>query len=531
MAAVEQLSEEILQSQSPGLSNSVDLRIQLADRLEKLHGLASFTSSNSKMSLLSQNARRRLCSDAEMVAAAIDIWEYQNDFLAHSLRRESAIDPLSASIKITLESLPEIAGWEGDLVRLFFRRHLHLLTDVLARLQSNVDQGGGIAEQTSGLIRVNHILLSTFQAAFRYRSEASHLHHLDLAHISFEAWTCKSSNIHTLQQQFQHTVELLRDRKRHLGASMDQDFTEEMEGEETASQQQTLRGQLCDLASCTLDVFEERLAYLQAAGVGNSSLEREERMLQEEFRLARSQIILSLVDIGRSDRSFHLAEKHKDFRVLTQLCCSLKGSKQAIRIRSYLEKYKRAFAFGLYNYYIQEGMLTKLLEEEEEYHDLLSEFLQSKEEYNRIAWLHDLNLKQYGQASARLQFESNEERQHVQSKKVMLSLSKLSYVAQLQEEDVASVAEQQQIELVDDQLDIINVHQKIREDLQGHTAQRQSTDLDEALNAVTEVLGESSPALKMVREMRRWQNNCCSCISNSPSFSLASCIALLQRGL
>ncbi|UZJ52508.1 hypothetical protein CBS101457_001828 [Exobasidium rhododendri] len=491
LAAVEQLSEEIVLSQSPGLSTSVDLRIQLANRLEKLHGLATFVASSSKMSLLSPNARRKICSDAELLAAAIDVWESQNDFLGQGIRRETSEDPLYTSINTTMQSLPQ-EEWEGDLVRMFFRKQLYHFNEVLANLHGNLDQEGESMERTACLIRVNHILLSTFQAAFRYRVETVSLYHLDPTHTSFEAWTCKLSNIHSLRQAFQATFDFLQDRKRFGALTQGKNA----DGVETASQQQTLKGQLCDLASCTLDVFEERLAFLQAAGAGNPSLDKEGLLLQEEFRQARSQVILSLVDIGRSDRSFYLAEKHRDFHVLTRLCShSLKGSKQTTQIRAYLEKYKKPFAFELYDFYLQEGNLAELLEEHEEYHDLLSEFLSSKEEYNRIAWLHNLTLKQWAQASQRLQTEAIREVQHVQSKKLMLSLSKLSYVAHLQEHDIASVREQQNIELFDDQLDIINVHEKIREDLQGHTVEEQTNDLGETLQGKTEVLCESSPAL------------------------------------
>jgi nuclear pore complex protein Nup133 len=337
---------------------------------------------------------------------------------------------------------------------------------------------------------------SIFQAADRYRSETSSLYHLDFDHISFDAWTCQMSNIKLLQRQFQMSLDVLQDRK---VSSLDQMGAREDRADENASQQQMLRGQLCDLAKCILDLYEERVAFLQVAGGTNPALEKEGLLLQEDFRSARSNVILSLVDVNRADRAFVLAEKHKDFHVLTLLCSSLKGNARVIRIRSYLDKYQHAFAFELYEHYIQTGAIAKLLDEEEDYHPLLSEFLQSNEGYNRIAWLHEINLKQWGQASQRLQEEANSEARRIQDKKLMLSLCKLSYVAQLREQDVASIVEQERIEVVDDQLDIINVHQKIREELRGNTAQRLQVDFEDALEASTEILGETSPAFKEVR--------------------------------
>lgn len=285
------------------------------------------------------------------------------------------------------------------------------------------------------------------------------------------------------------------------------DLDETVDDIQELPQEDTLRGQLCDLAACALDLFEERLNYLQVAEGANPALERENRLLQEEYIAARSQIILSLVTCDRSDRAFYLAEKHKDYQVLTTLCSTLHGTAQDSRIRSYLDKYGASFAFELYQYYIREGQLTKLLEVEEEYHNLLGSFLKTREEYNRLAWIHDINLNQWINASDRLQIEANQETSSVESKKVILSLRKLTFVAQLNEEDVASAMGQEKIELIDDQLDIVNVQNKLRETLQSITAgQRDATDLTSALEATTEILAETSPAFKQVSRSLRTQD-------------------------
>lgn len=162
MTAVQQLSQEIVESQSSGLSKSVDLRVQLADRLEKLHGLICLIAANGKFSLLSQNVLRQLCSDAEVVAAAIDIWDYYSTSVSASLRQEgAATDPLAAAIRATLEAIPNL-GWQGDVVRFFFRHHLSHLNDVLARLSNPLEllESSSSAERSrASLIKVNHIVL------------------------------------------------------------------------------------------------------------------------------------------------------------------------------------------------------------------------------------------------------------------------------------------------------------------------------------------------------------------------------------
>lgn len=159
MAAVEQLSQEIVQSQSLDLSNSGEMRVQLADRLEKLHGLASFLAASGKLSLLSQNVLRRLSSDAELVAAAIDIWDYYCTALDDGISLEGSLDPLANAVRDLVEATPHL-DWKGDLIRSFFRRHLQLLNQVLARLSDYTEaETTATTNPRAALISLNHIFL------------------------------------------------------------------------------------------------------------------------------------------------------------------------------------------------------------------------------------------------------------------------------------------------------------------------------------------------------------------------------------
>lgn len=56
IAAAEHLSDDILQSTLPSLNTALDMRIQLATRLEKLHSLAVFLASNGRLGMVSGSA-------------------------------------------------------------------------------------------------------------------------------------------------------------------------------------------------------------------------------------------------------------------------------------------------------------------------------------------------------------------------------------------------------------------------------------------------------------------------------------------
>jgi len=55
-----------------------EIRPQLQDRLQRLKELMRYIHHNGGLSLLPQYTRRSLCSHAEKVKSAIELWDYQN---------------------------------------------------------------------------------------------------------------------------------------------------------------------------------------------------------------------------------------------------------------------------------------------------------------------------------------------------------------------------------------------------------------------------------------------------------------------
>ncbi|MCO5565515.1 hypothetical protein L7F22_019189 [Adiantum nelumboides] len=468
IAAAEQLSDDIVRSESPSLTNTLDTKLQLANRLERLHSLAAFLSLNGMMGLMTQNSLRRLCADAQLIASAIDLWNYVDELMSTPVRLQNVGNPLADAVKDVCRDADD----DDDVLRHFFRFELRELNAVLNRVHELAQQSAsqGISRLSATVCETNRILLTTYQAASRYQNETANLYHLDFSSIAFEAWTCTANNVKILRESLSGTVSLIKDRTRQLGNTIDQEIRElsleTLTPEEYEKHlQSTLKGQLYELASHTLDAYKERLSYLRLAGSSHPSLEREYATLQEEYNAERRNFLLPLRSIGRGDRAFNLAEQHQDFETLTELCCSLPKEQRVARIRLYLDKYGQAFAGALYTYYAQKGEMQTLLAQDDSFNGLLREFLDANPSLNRVAWLHDFAIADFSQATTRLANEANNEKQSVSSKRLILSLAKLSQASHLVEGQIASQSEQSAIEQFDDQIDLVNIHDRIKNNL------------------------------------------------------------------
>jgi nuclear pore complex protein Nup133 len=62
------------------------------------------------------------------------------------------------------------------------------------------------------------------------------------------------------------------------------------------------------------------------------------------------------VTVGKVNHAYELAERHRDFRALVELCNHPQhGSRQ--RIQFFMDKYREEFAFSLYQFYIEKSEL------------------------------------------------------------------------------------------------------------------------------------------------------------------------------
>ena len=403
MTACQNLSRELLTFSNPisqRVPPSVDLRAALKDRLGKLRFLVKFIAACGHLEKLPQTTKRQLRADAELAAALSELWVYQNEF--YSAPGSGGQSPLARAIEAVMTE----RGLGGnDVVRRFFRHHSNLMGNVVEKLWSQTKSVAAqpLRVRSGDVMELNRTALAALKAALRYRKEFGGLYGLvESGHGAvYEAWTATSGTVQLLESLFSLTVNVVGDRTRELGSSIDTEFagsSEEVKKEHRI--QSELKAQMCWLAEVALACYLERLQYLEAAAAAGSegdTAEREHAVFATTYRSARPLLIRPLVAIGRSDKAFALAEQYRDYRTLVELC----HADQA-RLDTYLDRYRQEFAFPLYDWYMEHGLQRVLLTQKSEYNALVLDYL-SQPGRERLAWLHDLALRRFDVASSKLE--------------------------------------------------------------------------------------------------------------------------------
>ena len=492
-AAVENISRALVRGELAAMRASVDLRTALAQRVACCVRLIALVGENGYLMRLARTLRLQLRSDAELLAGAGDLWRFFDDSVQSGTH---AAHLLPAAIHTALgpQRTPH------DTERFFFEHELAqmpaLLAALLAAVQPRTDDARAVVEAT-------RLVLALRFGAARFRTEYGEAYALDATPaVAYEPWYAHASSIELLETLFRATLHTLQ-----RGAK----------GVKVAE----LRTQLCALAEFTMDTYDARLVFLTAAGADGDGSGPALDETRAAYDHARPALLHPLLDAGRADKAFALAEQHHDFKTLTALCFAAApedaaGGKRAkhthpaaaahepaeVRVESYLDRYGMPFAEELYQYYIQHGAFRKLFEPQPEHAELVLAFLESHPQYRRMAWVHDVLLGRFDRASATLRVCAREERDDFRAKQSMLSLGKLAHLATLPDLDTALAAPQEQaaLEAFDDALDLVHVQNRLR-DRWAHAAHTAHTAPEAAAERVVQTVAPRLDAWPATRAL------------------------------
>ncbi|KAK9763950.1 hypothetical protein K7432_008952 [Basidiobolus ranarum] len=459
------LSEEILQSKSKYIPAIMEVKMQLQERLNRMNNIIKFINSNNLLHKLSPLARHKLCWNCEKLAAAMNLWYYQNTLLGRGSKRQYTL-LLTKAIEACLRDLGVQA--QDDATRTFFRYYISeigLLPQYVCDLVRR-SKTGQASERNLLVHEGNKILLDIFKSAFIYRRDHSEMYGLSEP-TTHESWTCKDAYLDIIYTQYQQTEKVIKEFSldaEHFENGKSDGFEMDIsESTDTTKSShallKSLKDQLCELADILFKVFTERIDFL-SGDLRSEDAAHALASINEKYRVVRSKVTLPLVALDRVEFAFQLAERYQDFRTLVQLSVNLEQETQA-RIDYYINKFKEPFAHELYSYYVENDLLHQLMTQKDFYSGLLHEFLE-RGEHAHISWLHDIHIGRYVQASSKLLGESEGERNNLQ-KKTMLSLAKLSYLASVDATVLDSDKVQESLEQIDDSLDLVTVHEVLRE--------------------------------------------------------------------
>ncbi|KDN53044.1 hypothetical protein K437DRAFT_292500 [Tilletiaria anomala UBC 951] len=475
--AATQLSASLLSSSSPYLPPILDTRAQLAERLARHQRLLQVLGDGGDReegavvwAMLDASTKDQLRDHALLLAAALEIW-VENEAQA----RGRSLHVLRQAVNTVLSEASVISEHQQeDTLRAFFTHHLRpLLTQLFALFAAQLKAGSfreaPLGSKTDVLLHVNRVLVAAFQGARRWVEEGDQEQAQwpgPVPASAFESWTCSSASLDALQNSFDATEALLRERSRELGSGIDIDVQGFIsEGTQAQREQHELKSYLVQLAHFTLAAYEQRLAYLSliVADESDALAQQERQALLARFKTARPQVIHSLSRIGSGDQAFSLAERHRDFQVLAQLCTDDErvGSAQSL-LHHYVDRYGQPFAFELYAHFVASGQYRRLLEQHSKYIDHLSAFLAAHPELDSLAWIHEVGQARFRDASGTLASVAVSERVLVREQ-LEFSLAKLAYAAELSEEEVAQEGPQLELQRIDDMLDVVYVQTKLSE--------------------------------------------------------------------
>ncbi|WWD16353.1 hypothetical protein CI109_100779 [Kwoniella shandongensis] len=493
--AAEVVSAEIVASTSPYMPAIFELRPHLSDRLLRLKELMAYIRSNGLLTILPQATRRRLSRDAEKITSAIDLWDYQNRLMdqIHS-RTPASLFSDSIHAYMTQANIFD----EEDYVRLFFRTQVQNLDRLLEVVFATFREAVAAADRAdiaSWVLEANKVFLYVVRTAAQYREAEQGLYEVDRERPAIELWTARDSLIDALDFLYSTTEQLIKERSRDLGSVIDESPSENGAPQLRHEQQvQTqLKSQMANLAAALCTNMEDKCRATSRRQLEDGADEQEGIKLGEKWIAMKPRVIRPLVGIDRVSEAYALAEHHNDFLTLVVLCHDPVAGAGPARLQSYIERFGEEFAFVLYQWYIDQGQLHVLLTQDEVYGSLVTRFFELHG-YPELAWMHHIACKRYGQAAGALSSVlTSGQTNKVEQQHLVGSIAKLAAVAEIRSRGDSEGRKQLLISL-DDELDLVNLQNALRESLLPETG-RSRTPAKSALEQQITLLVDR-PAFK-----------------------------------
>ncbi|KAJ7940617.1 Non-repetitive/WGA-negative nucleoporin C-terminal-domain-containing protein [Mycena leptocephala] len=439
MQGAEQLSKAVLQSDPEVVRSNPDLSAQLTSRKERLSWLIHFINDNAVLGKMSQRSRQQLATDSEKLYAGYQLWAQHND----SLTSESV---LNEAVEVYMESVEE--GQYEDVLRAFFRLRvgdmgslLSQITDVTAKLAQNNSR-----DLVELLPEASRVVLTVLTSALEYREYNLGVYGILLPMI--DPWTSSPAIIDVILGLFESTTKVL-DSSTRAGVALERNTY--------------ANSQLPELASILFACIQERLDWLVSpAAADMPGIERDKNELKHKFDSLRPEILETLRKHGHASTAFVLAEKYRDFSSLAALCHQDEvypshKNPNALRIQTYIDKFKEEFTTELYRWYIQHGELRVMFSQDDVQSAYMDKFFAAHPDAS-ISWIHDLGQRRYEAAADALLSESETVTQ-LNTKHLMLSIGKLAHLAHVQE--TGEIADDYMLDNFHNDLDFVSVHQAL----------------------------------------------------------------------
>ncbi|GLB34911.1 putative non-repetitive/WGA-negative nucleoporin C-terminal [Lyophyllum shimeji] len=488
MQGAEQLSQAVLESDPEVVQKNHDLTAQLTERKERLSWLIRFINDNAALVKMSHQSRQKLATDAEKLFASYQLWTRHNELLAtnptHSV--------LNDAVYAYMEEIGQ--GHYEDVMRAFFRFRVADIGLLIRKIGEAAAQAARLTgrDMIEFLPEANRALLTVLDSALDYREYNLGVYGVELPMI--KPWTSRPAVVDVLLGLFDATAKAVDVPSR----------------ENEANRNAEPNTQLPELAATLFACIQERLDWLGSpVAASEPGAERDRDELAKKFDMLRPEVLETLRRNGHAGAAFSLAEKYRDFAGLAALChreniYPPQDNPNALRIQAYTERFKDEFTTELYRWYIQHGELRVMFSHDDSHRAYMDRFFDENPNTS-ISWIDDLGKARYGAAATSLLKEA-EQSSNLEAKHLMLSVGKLSHLAQLHEAN--ATVDNAVLDAFHDELDFVSVHEALLQEFKSALATvrgRQSLDkqIDIIVKATASKLSDRKALTQIFKDFVR----------------------------
>ena len=482
-AAALSVSQSIMNSTSmyiPAIGPSMDQQLQR--RVNALAELNKYLKRHYQSSM-SRLTKWKLLWNAEKMSSARAIWRCYSSAIMNQQEDPASKNLLTETIEAIHEDYKtenQPQHYETDGVRHWLIHDAWRLEHILPWAQNMVEilfqeavedhRPIDLATQARLVSEANDIQLAGLETAFKFREANVAAYGLEnevmvdgVLQRGFdelpEFWTSTGATV----ERVKTLTDLSRELTKLCESSEDVENGPSTELIVKLAADNPRQVQIC------CQTYIERFRWLK------SRQEKEGKAAGEELMRAhftvRKALFAGLSDVGQPDMGIQLAEKYRDMDALVEIISQELESVDSDglaqmyeeRVRSYFTKYGTAWADAYFKKHLDGGKAIAVLTNNDEYKPHLTKFLRSHPLYAKLGWINEVASEKNYLASANNLSLVEKRESNLWSRKIGLSMSKLSLMAATSRGQIKDNSAKPIVRGIDENVAVLKTQEKLRE--------------------------------------------------------------------
>jgi nuclear pore complex protein Nup133 len=497
-AAALELSNEILRSKTPHIASvPASVEHNLEARSSALRDLAEYVKDNNIR--LDRVTKWRLLWDAERIKAARLVWERYELCLKEKPigQKRGLLAEVVEYIHEDYKTEPVAEAGELDRVRHWFVNDIWKLEVAIpwAYQVIKYTYQDGQKDHNSVmqiLSEADDLVLAALQGAFEFRTSNLDLYGLGDEQLEHGILKADYEGLPEFWTSTIYITENLRKQAELAGVLAKEYWSlPPKEGQPEAVTVNKVRYEYSVLIDIAIRANTERIRWDLAQDSPQLQMEADQ-IKSMRNATQDSQIILLATELELPDEAIELAEKHEILGTLAYvLQVELAEAKNRLnryigmssedtelwqdrlralreRVNQCFQKFGMKWAAALYEFEINGGSISDLLDGWPDHQQYLTKFLRSRPEYSKISWINEVTReKNFTEGAETLLNLALHREQDKWSKKIQLSIGKIALLADQKPNNTRGISSlslrESELSAVDTQLGLIKIQDQIHE--------------------------------------------------------------------